>query len=368
MSDPVVTTIEVPPSYVQAAISTIDEESRTVELVFSTGAAFGRCDWATGRRYQLRFSLQAAHVRLGRLNNGAPLLNAHSTYDLSRQVGVVVDKSAAVDGKEARCTVRFSRRDEVEPIWQDVKDGIIRNVSVGATIHKFVEDKAGGQGGLPLRTAVDWEPFEVSLVPVGADDGAKVKASNQPETNPCVLVTHVEDDEMSEEKAAEAQGVVERLRAHLNTFFDKFQSDAAEASVDGSAPAPSAASERTKAASAKDVLRMCREGGFPTLAEGLLEQEATTEQVEAALARAKAINELCEAAEMEELAAGYIAGAMSPDAVRQQLAIYAAKADGGEISGHVDPDARASQAPRIDTNAIYAARNKAFNATTQQES
>lgn len=181
------TTIEVPPSYIQAALGTVNEKARTIELVFSTGATFLRYDFLTGRHYNVRFSLDGRHVRLDRLNNGAPLLNAHSSYDLSKQVGVVVDKSAVVSGKEARCTVRFSRREEVEPIWQDVKDRIIRNVSVGATIHKF-EETRGANDELPLRTAVDWEPFEVSLVPIGADDGAMVKAGVQPVTNPCLVV------------------------------------------------------------------------------------------------------------------------------------------------------------------------------------
>ena len=189
------TTIDVPPSYIMAAVGSVDEEHRTVELVFSTGATFARFDFLKGR-YNLRLSLDPKHVRLDRLNSGAPLLNAHSTWDLSHQIGVVVDGSAVVDGKEARCTVRFSSREDVEPIWQDVKDGIIRNVSVGASIHKY-EEKQGKDEDVPTRTAVDWEPNEVSLVPVGADAGAKVRAAGTIETNPCVVVTHLQEESMA---------------------------------------------------------------------------------------------------------------------------------------------------------------------------
>ena len=47
-------------------------------------------------------SLDPKHDRLDRLNAGAPLLNAHSSYTLADQIGVVVDGSASVDGKRAR--------------------------------------------------------------------------------------------------------------------------------------------------------------------------------------------------------------------------------------------------------------------------
>lgn len=350
-------TIEMPPSYVQAALGTVDEEARTVELIFSTGATFARYDWRAGRRYNLRLSLQKGHVRLDRLNSGAPLLNAHSAWDLSHQVGVVVEKSAMVDGKEARCTVRFSRREEVEPIWQDVKDGIVRNVSVGADIHKFEEED--GKDGLPMRTAIDWEPFEVSLVPIGADDGAKVKASGKERTNPCVVVTRAEEDEMSDEQT---QGFISRLRAHLNTFFDQAESqEAAQAPP----PSPPASASEKAAADAKTVLRLCREGDCIALAEALIEKDATVDEVKAAIQRAQAITEACKAAEKPGLADSYIAGGMSVELVREQLTEITASDDTLEIHGKVDPDKAAASRPRIDVNAIYAELNKAHRASQQ---
>lgn len=344
------TVIQVPPSYVEAAVTTIDEEARTVELVFSTGATFARYDWRTGRPYNLRFSLQRGHVRLNRLNNGAPLLNAHSSWNLSHQVGVVVEKSAAVDGKEARCTVRFSRREEVEAIWQDVRDGIIRNVSVGATIHKF-EEKRGADEEVPLRTAVDWEPFEVSLVPIGADDGAKVKATDQIATNPCVVVTHPQESQMSDHAN---EGFINRLRSHFNDFFDK-ATVAGEPSAP-TPPAPTPPVERV-AADAKAVVRMCHDAGHPLLAGALLDAEATVAEVEAAIARAKQITDLCATAKLPELAASYIEGGMGVDTIRGQLATFAAKADGTQINGQVDPEAQTSKKPRIDYAEVYGRLN-----------
>lgn len=128
-------TIELPlqtRADVRLAPDTIDAQARTVELVWSTGAPVRRRDLFTGRRYDEVLSLDRAHVDLSRLNAGAPLLNAHGAYNLLNVLGVVerawiVDGS---DGPQGRAIVRFSEREDVEPLWQDVQAGIIRSVSV----------------------------------------------------------------------------------------------------------------------------------------------------------------------------------------------------------------------------------------------
>ncbi len=181
-------TIDLAPLCVRADVGTVDVEARTVDLVFSTGAAVERYDWRTGGRYMEVLSLKAGHVRLGRLNGGAPLLDAHSAYSLADQIGVVVSKSAKVTGSEGRATVRFSKRTAVEPVFQDVQDGIYRNVSVGYRVYKFAEDVAD-ENKIPTRTAIDWEPYEISMVPMPADAGAQTRDGDKSQTNPCVIVT-----------------------------------------------------------------------------------------------------------------------------------------------------------------------------------
>lgn len=180
-------TITMIPLDLRADIGAVHEDTRTVDLVFTTGADVVRYDWATGRKYLERLSLDPKHVRMSRLNAGAPLLNAHSAWALADQIGVVEEGTAVLAGKEGRATVRFSKRADVEPIYQDVRDKIVRHVSVGYRVHKF-EETEGGKNGMPVRTAIDWEPYEISMVPMGADSGARVRSSKDVETNPCVLV------------------------------------------------------------------------------------------------------------------------------------------------------------------------------------
>jgi hypothetical protein len=182
------TTIDLPALCLRANLGSINVEARTVELTFSTGAGVMRYDYRTGTRYLEKLSLDPKHVRLDRLNVGAPLLNTHSAWSLEDQIGVVVDGSAMADGKRGRALVRFSKRDAVEPIWQDVRERIVRNVSTGYAVYKYEETTARGNE-LPVRLAIDWEPYEISMVPMPADFGAQTRGGDKALTYPCVIVT-----------------------------------------------------------------------------------------------------------------------------------------------------------------------------------
>src|SRR5260221_1527556 len=104
--------IELPALSRRAAFtpSSIDEEDRSIEVTFSTGAGVERRDYETGTRYIERLSLKPEHVRLERLNSGAPVLDSHTAYSVGDIVGVVDEGSARVDGKVGTARVRFSRR------------------------------------------------------------------------------------------------------------------------------------------------------------------------------------------------------------------------------------------------------------------
>ena len=158
------------------APETINVEERTVELVWSTGAQVKRASWSRGD-YIEELSMAPDAVRMERLNKGAPLLDAHDSFSLRSQIGVV--QRAWLNGNEGRALVKFSRRDDVESIFQDVIDGIYRNVSVGYKVHKTERDETGA---VPVERAVDWEPYELSLVPIPADAGAQVRSEEPPAT------------------------------------------------------------------------------------------------------------------------------------------------------------------------------------------
>lgn len=167
------------------APGTLDPESRTVDLTWTTGSRVQRGGFMS-KPYQEELSLDPNHVRMGRLNSGAPLLDSHNGSDLSGVIGVV--KSARIDGNQGVATVRFARAEDdpkADAVFRKVQDGIIRNVSVGYRVHKM-ERAEGGESALPVYRATDWEPYEISMVPMGADAGAGVRADGA--ENPCEFV------------------------------------------------------------------------------------------------------------------------------------------------------------------------------------
>jgi len=150
---------------------TADEKQRTVEAIVLGQREIQRWDPLTQEHYLERLELDGAD--LSRLNSGAaPVLDSHARASVRNQVGVV-EKAWIEDGK-LHARLRFSARPEVEPIWQDVQDGVIRAVSLGATIEEKAWQEAKDGEPRVLRIS-RWTPFEVSLVPVGADAEATTR-------------------------------------------------------------------------------------------------------------------------------------------------------------------------------------------------
>ena len=165
--------------------STVNEEERTVEIVWTTGAEGERCEW-DGEVYLESLRVDDASVRLGRLKSGAPVLDAHQSYELRNQIGVVEDAWIA-DGL-GHAVIRISSRAELEGIWNDIKSGIIRNISVGYVVYRY--ERVIGEEGQPDRlVAIDWEPLELSFVPVPFDAGAQVRGGVTPRTFTADVIT-----------------------------------------------------------------------------------------------------------------------------------------------------------------------------------
>jgi phage head maturation protease len=175
------------------APATANSDARTVDLVWSTGAPVNRSDWM-GNSFIEELSMAPGAVRLDRLNAGAPLLNSHENSSLAAVIGVV--ERAWIEGGEGRATVRFSDRPDIEPIWRDVRSGILPNVSVGYRTHQTERDESGTT---PVERAVDWEPLELSLVAIPADPGAQTRSHPNPSNKKDNMAnTAIDNDQQTE--------------------------------------------------------------------------------------------------------------------------------------------------------------------------
>lgn len=145
--------------------SVIDDESRLVRLSFSSEEPVLRSSFFAENWTEV-LGHDKAEVDLGRLNNSAPLLYNHDRNQRDNRIGVV--ERAWLENGKGYAEVRLSKRAEVEGIWQDVKDGILRNVSVSYRINKK-ELQQEHQDQSNLYRVTSWTPMEISLVDIPAD-------------------------------------------------------------------------------------------------------------------------------------------------------------------------------------------------------
>lgn len=139
----------------------LDEEKRTFEFSFSSEAPIER--FIMGEIGDEVLDHDPKSVRMEFLGGGnAPFLMDH---DHTNQVGVI--ESANIDGSAGRGTaiVRLGKSNRAEELFQDIKNGIRKNISFGYRVHKFVQE----EGDKTVFRATDWEPFEISSVSVPAD-------------------------------------------------------------------------------------------------------------------------------------------------------------------------------------------------------
>lgn len=146
----------------QVRAASLDRESRTVELSFSSELPYSRW-WG-----EEILGHKKTEVRLERLNAGGPLLKGHWS-DL--QIGVIEKAWVDTVAKMGRSLARFSKNTLGEEMLTDVEDRIVRSTSVGYIIHamKLIETKKDGDFEINVYRVTDWEPLEVSLVSMPAD-------------------------------------------------------------------------------------------------------------------------------------------------------------------------------------------------------
>ena len=367
-------TRDIPALTMRATVtpSSIDAEKRTAEVVFSTGAAVLRGGFWSDPYYET-LSLDPKHVRMGRLNNGAPLLDAHNGYSLDAVIGVV--ESAEVDGKRGTARVRFAKDEAAEKIFAKVRDGILQNISVGYRVHKLeTTDKGDPEAKKwPVRQATDWEPYEISVVPMGADDGAGFRSGDGRALNPCVIVTPTKERSMDQDKGkgGAATTPTEELVAAARAENDRASAEAEKLADERAKKAVE--TERKRITEIRRICAMTKLG--EGLAQRLIDAKTTLDEARALVLEEK-VKEQAEldghvrieagdtasdkfvrgatAAVIERIGhRGMIARAMQTEHGKQYLA--GTDLDGGEFRGmRMEDLARASLERRgVSTRGLY---------------
>jgi len=248
------------------APSSVDPETRSVDVVFTTGAPVRRRRW-TGWDSSVPFDeileVSERAVDLTRLNAGAPALDSHSVWSSFSQVGVV--ERAWIEGKEGRATIRFPREgldQAADRMFGLISDGIIRNVSVGYSIDRAKVVEAEKKGEVEKRIVERWTPLEVSFVTVPADPRAQVRAADQASYPIEIIATRSNKEAFMPESTTVAAGdnpaIVETRSAQpvLAAAPTSAKPDSAEGRSQPNTPAePNAPDAETAATRAREAER-----------------------------------------------------------------------------------------------------------------
>lgn len=314
--------------------ASFDATARTVDIIWTTGAEGERFEW-DGEVYLESLRVDESSVRLGRLNAGAPVLDTHCSNDLDSQIGVV--QRAWIENGVGHATVQLTSREERAGVVADIQAGIIRNISVGYVVHHY-ERVLGAEGEPDRLIATDWEPLEISFVPVPFDAGAQTRGGVKPRTFTANITDRtkgkpkmprsikqirtalaearanlVKSREIEDEaKIAEAQQALEDVSAELDEALDTLDEGAGGATGgedgDGQPNAPPVArtgeegseeaeraiqAERTRIS---QITELARQFGFtpdqvqPMIARGLTVSQAQTSILITLAQRQQSIN------------------------------------------------------------------------------
>lgn len=155
--------------YENCGLRVLDEEQRTVELSFSSETPVMRFG-----AYEV-LSHKRDAVILERLNKTGCLLFNHNRDKI---LGKIL--KAEIKNKRGIATVQFDDDEESIRFFEKVKNGSLRNTSVGYIVHEMERKQTGrGESAKVIYTATSWEPIEISLVSVPADITVGVGRSMQ---------------------------------------------------------------------------------------------------------------------------------------------------------------------------------------------
>jgi hypothetical protein len=170
--------------------ASFDPETGAFSAVIATETPVARRDPVEGDYLEI-LSLKPSAVRLDRLKSGtAPVLDSHRAGSMKDQIGNVT--AARMEAGQLIAEARLSARDDVKPIATDLTAGTPPNVSLGYRVYASSESRDAD--GRLVVTRTDWEPFEMSFVPIPADPNTHIRSQQKGTTMPTLNTSDTETD------------------------------------------------------------------------------------------------------------------------------------------------------------------------------
>lgn len=164
--------------FVRATIDTsqvVDtDEEKSFPVVFATETPIARYSWINDEKFNEILVCNPVNIRKDRLDTqNVPLLDNHDQWSgAAGQLGRV--DSYTIANGECRAKILFSLNPDNAGMWKDIKAGIIKGISAGYRVFKYLREEVINTD-TPNYRAIDWEPMEISLAPVPADFNSSIR-------------------------------------------------------------------------------------------------------------------------------------------------------------------------------------------------
>lgn len=170
---------------ITADVRAVGEETRTIELSFSSELPYER--W-----YGLEVLLHSKDaLDLKRLEEVGVVLFSHGRDVNYGRMPIAKVEKVWLDetDRKGRAEITFDDDEDSDKVFQKVKKGLIKGVSIGYTVSSWEEvmpgkKSADGRFQGPAYIALKWQPYEISIEPTPADPDVGVGRSFEGEAQP----------------------------------------------------------------------------------------------------------------------------------------------------------------------------------------
>jgi hypothetical protein len=165
--------------------ASVDEKTRSVEAVLTTGNPVPVFDW---NDYEVVDEVLLPEGAV--YDDQMPMLESHMRWDTSDLLGSIRQMKREGDNLIVGRLFFVSDDPDVDKVWNKVRQGHLTDVSIGYQILESVrlepntKANIGGRefaaGSRPMRIATKYRIREGSVVVIGADQAAKIRAEHSP--------------------------------------------------------------------------------------------------------------------------------------------------------------------------------------------
>lgn len=163
--------------------STLDEKTRSVEVVLTTESPALVFDWDRGIINEILL-MSGAQIPESRQ---LVMLDTHSRFETANIIGSA--REIRIEAGQMVGRAQYSSAPEAESPWIKTKEGHLTDFSIGYRNDEVVWIAPGETATIegrvftgPVQVVTKWTPRELSAVPVGADSSAKARSEINPKT------------------------------------------------------------------------------------------------------------------------------------------------------------------------------------------